>query len=872
MAVSETPKKINESLSPTVSHTFCVVCSKNIDTAYKEPKDNKIQLWLKDGVKAPLCINIEKFLNVDLSETDFKVICKACNRSIQTGLKNQAEKRNTLLQGRQLANLRYIRRHIKRQIPTDAYSNPGNESKRPQYECKRVGARRKIVEEDNEFPFARTECSQSSTADTKIKIILTTSTGCVTKRDVPDNLHSLTRGISDGNIKAIAHCAWKNENIREEIINNVGRDIAKECNSLCSKKTSNFRVAKDDVLKKLEEFTFTKQEEELENEAPLLWKFVLAAGCNKRGMLRNKFKKCEFIKPALLSSVAMILRTRNRQVNVNATLNALALRRGGADKMTNKRFDRLAICLSYGESLKYQEQLGTDTVHIIKGWRNGSNEALAIDSRHEDVNDNLQNAEAVATEILEISEINWSDDDESLTDALSQSVEDNIANDSIPGDGQDTGILDISATLQEVSISNDMENHSEKSLHDKETKKKDRHFILAGDNVNLSLKAKHTSREKGNKQLNLFNCIASEARVPFVSGTFKNRLPIDERPENVPLSIFLPNDDDDLQLKLDFKFIIAKTLIKHFEEVGWFAKYTLDNMHHQFMQHTSKKSNTLCLGVLDKDENVGEDIIQIMHFLHKFVPEEAGEIHPVLSFGDELTCEREQNAQEDQRDGPLPVIWSILYDSKSAADQGTLYSAKNFLNAKNVPSNPMHDIDATYDLIQQYTEALIVTAYGVIKEKHNLSVNKLAEEQKVTMEIILNSILEEYVMPSIAVDWKDTKDWQCKECGKTYKNISTLRKHKKDKHEPGATVSSYKCKDCGKVYVKEAGAKRHAKTHYVGTNLEHDEEFIALVVKKSAVVKEMPHEVPPEDCVAENDGKDFRILSTKPENVEMERD
>eukprot|EP00794_Sanderia_malayensis_P012430 gene12430-13715_t len=140
--------------------------------------------------------------------------------------------------------------------------------------------------------------------------------------------------------------------------------------------------------------------------------------------------------------------------------------------MTNKPFNRLAICLSYGESLKYQGQLGTDTVHIIKSWCNGSNEAPAIDSRHEDGNGNMQNAEAVATEILKISEINWSDDDESLTDALSQSVEDNIANNSIPGDGQDTGILDISATLQEVSISNDMENHSEKSLNDKETKKR----------------------------------------------------------------------------------------------------------------------------------------------------------------------------------------------------------------------------------------------------------------------------------------------------------------------------------------------------------------------------------------------------------------
>jgi hypothetical protein len=61
------------------------------------------------------------------------------------------------------------------------------------------------------------------------------------------------------------------------------------------------------------------------------------------------------------------------------------------------------------------------------------------------------------------------------------------------------------------------------------------------------------------------------------------------------------------------------------------------------------------LGVLNKDENVGKDMVDIMTFLHQFVPVgENGEPWPnyVLSFGDLLTCERQQNSQEDQRDGP----------------------------------------------------------------------------------------------------------------------------------------------------------------------------------------------------------------------------
>ena len=61
----------------------------------------------------------------------------------------------------------------------------------------------------------------------------------------------------------------------------------------------------------------------------------------------------------------------------------------------------------------------------------------------------------------------------------------------------------------------------------------------------------------------------------------------------------------------------------------------------------------VCLGVLNKDENVGKGMIDIMAFLHQFVPVgKDEEPYHVLSFGDLLTCERQQNSQEDQRNSP----------------------------------------------------------------------------------------------------------------------------------------------------------------------------------------------------------------------------
>ena len=63
----------------------------------------------------------------------------------------------------------------------------------------------------------------------------------------------------------------------------------------------------------------------------------------------------------------------------------------------------------------------------------------------------------------------------------------------------------------------------------------------------------------------------------------------------------------------------------------------------------------MCLGVLNKDKNVSSDMIDILSYFHQFVPGNDTEIvRPALSFVDELTFEREHNAQEDQRDSSSP--------------------------------------------------------------------------------------------------------------------------------------------------------------------------------------------------------------------------
>ena len=64
------------------------------------------------------------------------------------------------------------------------------------------------------------------------------------------------------------------------------------------------------------------------------------------------------------------------------------------------------------------------------------------------------------------------------------------------------------------------------------------------------------------------------------------------------------------------------------------------------------------------------------------------------------------------------LVWDVLYDPASSADVGTLFQARNFLNARNVKRDPMKCVNACEDLMMKYSEALIVTAFKThCKEK-----------------------------------------------------------------------------------------------------------------------------------------------------------
>ena len=147
--VSGTLKKEIKYISPQVSHKYCVICLKDI-TLYKKPKDNIINLWSRDGTKTDACQQVELYLRSEISEKGFKIVCKACHRSLQTGLKRHTEKEQTFLQGRKKIEEKYTRTKIKRCLPSDVDIAIDSDTKKKNVDIDDPRRRRRLIDSEKE--------------------------------------------------------------------------------------------------------------------------------------------------------------------------------------------------------------------------------------------------------------------------------------------------------------------------------------------------------------------------------------------------------------------------------------------------------------------------------------------------------------------------------------------------------------------------------------------------------------------------------------------------------------------------------------------------------------------------------------------------
>lgn len=128
------------------------------------------------------------------------------------------------------------------------------------------------------------------------------------ERKLPEDLQSLGKMLVRGTYKQIANAAWKNANIKKELIKLMARDIDKECTQLCSKKNPSClrKTDKESLLS----FTMEKFYDELRERAPLFHSMMSAASVNSRS--RSKAPENEVLHAGTAMAAAVCLRNRSK--------------------------------------------------------------------------------------------------------------------------------------------------------------------------------------------------------------------------------------------------------------------------------------------------------------------------------------------------------------------------------------------------------------------------------------------------------------------------------------------------------------------------------------------------------------------------------
>ena len=147
----------------------------------------------------------------------------------------------------------------------------------------------------------------------------------------------------------------------------------------------------------------------------------------------------------------------------------------------------------------------------------------------------------------------------------------------------------------------------------------------------------------------------------------------------------------------------------------------------------ASKSEVVHLGCYNIHQKRTDEVQKLFQVLHeKYVPGHSSEIQcqllKVVAFADYIGFERQKAAQEEVQNAGSPskrlegfisaisdfhaqaewhkVMWHYLFDTKSGADVGTLYHARNEIKARNVTKNPHDNFFAASDLLQKVWRGL----------------------------------------------------------------------------------------------------------------------------------------------------------------------
>ena len=174
------------------------------------------------------------------------------------------------------------------------------------------------------------------------------------------------------------------------------------------------------------------------------------------------------------------------------------------------------------------------------------------------------------------------------------------------------------------------------------------------DNVNKKKKVRDIRSDHQSKMHNMYSILVTKGRVSLPHSGLEasdhtSTCHLDKL-KSIPPSTFLPNKDDVLAIRGSLKILVGHILCRYIKCLAPLSKQVPEHVSHENMESMARKSEVYFVDVLMKNEAVHADMVDIMVYMQ----DRLGEVPStckVLSGGDQLTCERQANAQRHRMDG-----------------------------------------------------------------------------------------------------------------------------------------------------------------------------------------------------------------------------
>ena len=155
------------------------------------------------------------------------------------------------------------------------------------------------------------------------------------------------------------------------------------------------------------------------------------------------------------------------------------------------------------------------------------------------------------------------------------------------------------------------------------------------------------SNHKG-EMLHMFSLLVGRSRTPAPELPFTGQL---SQLTVIATDFFPPKTSDVAAVKNNLVVLVSRILTDYFTVLIPFSKVVPKHFSHRYSAQMSKKSDVVVLDLLMKNEAKHKDMLDIMTTLQDYLGENYPEGQPVLSGGDQLTCERQVGAQRHMMDG-----------------------------------------------------------------------------------------------------------------------------------------------------------------------------------------------------------------------------